>query len=190
MKTKTNDDKLLSLIQSERQLLILPSGKTVTIDDLKPSDFTSEELVTGMSRIYRFGTLQNQWTVLHHSFAITHFLRADILKKNSKDGQQLMKQAIFHDAAEVFVTDLPSSIKTLVPEFKVVEKKVEAVIFKKLKLAPITNPIIKHIDLHIGFVERALFVYRNLNKRAFNRDYKLIKQSPICSRLLQIIESY
>lgn len=41
---------------------------------------------------------------------------------------------LLHDAAEAYLVDLPRPLKDLLPEYKVIEKKLETVIFKRFGL--------------------------------------------------------
>jgi hypothetical protein len=61
-----------------------------------------------------------------------------------------------HDAAEAYICDIPRPLKLLLPGYKVLEARVEAVIADRFGLASLSDPRVKVLDDRILQDERVL----------------------------------
>ncbi len=108
---------------------INPSADTVCIDDI----------AWGLANTCRFGGQSLQYySVAQHGVLVSENVPLE-----------LRLDALMHDAAEAYVGDIVSPLKQLLPDFKIVEERVEAVIFEKYKLKNTKHPDIKHADLRL-----------------------------------------
>lgn len=55
-------------------------------------------------------------------------------------------QALLHDAAEAYLVDVPRPLKLELPEYRVIEKRVQAVIYERFGLPAVEDPCIKQAD--------------------------------------------
>ncbi len=55
--------------------------------------------------------------------------------------------ALMHDAAEAYVGDVPTPLKQLLPEFKIIEKRIETSLFEKFGLYDGMPVSVKKADL-------------------------------------------
>jgi len=70
-----------------------------------------------------------------------------------------------HDASEAYIQDLPSPLKTLLPQYKVLESRVEKAIAKKFNLT-LPHPVeVKNIDMVMLVTEMRDFMKGNDRKR-------------------------
>lgn len=55
--------------------------------------------------------------------------------------------ALMHDSAEAYVGDVPTSLKQLLPEYKIIEKRIEASLFERFGLYDGMPTSVKKADL-------------------------------------------
>ena len=108
------------------------------------SKFSIRTIAHALSNICRF----NGHTRAHYSVA-EHCVHVARL---CPDEHKL--SGLLHDAAEAFVGDVASPLKQLLPEYKVIEQRVEAEIFKRFALPSKLHQSVKHADLVMLATER------------------------------------
>ncbi|TCL06854.1 HD family hydrolase [Sodalis ligni] len=63
-------------------------------------------------------------------------------------------EALLHDAAEAYCKDIPSPLKALLPSYRSLEARVDAVIRRRFGLPAIASPEVKRADLIMLATER------------------------------------
>lgn len=113
--------------------------RTVTrqyFDFLNPGlhDYQVLDIATALSNICRYtGHLQEHYSVAQHSVHVSHLVPP-----------RMALAGLMHDAAEAYLGDVSSPLKALLPDYKVIEKRVEECIashFKIPHLCPLAAPI-------------------------------------------------
>lgn len=104
------------------QFIRAHSGTYVNVFDPKPEMFLLEDIAEGIAYNYRWGGHSlSKITVAEHSLNVAE------LMMNEDD----VRAALFHDASEAYLSDLPSPIKANIPIYKKIEAKVMAAIAER-----------------------------------------------------------
>lgn len=123
-------------------------GATITLfgggyfDFIEPerSDIRIMDIARGLSNTCRFGGQASAgdgfYSVAQHSVLVSMLVEPEHAFA-----------ALMHDAAEAYVGDMVGPLKQLCPDFKVIEKRVEAAIFARFGISLPLHPAIKHADL-------------------------------------------
>lgn len=100
------------------------SGKLVNVFDPDPDNILIEDIAHSLSMQCRFaGHINRHYSVAQHSLNCS-FLIEDELKLD----------ALMHDAAEAYITDLPRPIKKSIPQFSEIEEYLQMIICEKFNL--------------------------------------------------------
>lgn len=113
-----------------------------------------EDIAHALSHMNRYcGHLKYFYSVAQHCLIVEEILSTDYALELGKMSEKIQKkyrlQALLHDASEAYMPDMPSPIKKILPDFKVLEKKLQAHIFKSFKLPKIEHSLVKEIDAGI-----------------------------------------
>ena len=112
------------------------SGKYVNILNPDPDTICIEDIAHALSNICRFGGHTPQfYSVAQHSHHC-HQLASGKHKR----------AALFHDASEAFLVDMPSPIKKHLPDYRKLEYQLMTVIAKKFGFQFPFDPEIKKVD--------------------------------------------
>ena len=122
--------------------VITRSGRYFDFLDPQPEQIDVEDLAWGQAMTSRFGG-QVKPGVPFYSVAQHALLVATAVPPEHAFA------ALMHDAAEAYTGDMVGPLKQLCPDFKAVEKRVEAAIFAKFGIAQPLDPCIKHADLRL-----------------------------------------
>jgi len=117
--------------------ILLQSGAYFDLLDPHHSEFTIEDIAHGLSNTCRFaGQCSDFYSIAEHSWHASFLVPAE-----------LALRALMHDAAEAFLGDVTRPLKSLLPEYKAIERNVEAAIMERFGLGDWNVPEIKQADL-------------------------------------------
>lgn len=120
------------------------SGQHLDLVEPKVESINIEDIAVGLSRASRWnGQTREPHSVARHSLN---------LLKNLPPNLHL--EALLHDATEAYLGDLNYPTKTLCPDYKRVEFRLDLVIRRRFGLCPIENLHVKEVDLRTAVTER------------------------------------
>ncbi|KHH65240.1 hypothetical protein PU52_23015, partial [Escherichia coli] len=67
---------------------------------------------------------------------------------------KIVALTLMHDATEAYCQDIPAPLKRLLPDYKRMEEKIDAVIREKYGLPPVMSTPVKYADLIMLATER------------------------------------
>jgi hypothetical protein len=128
----------------------LRSGRYFDFLDPQPDQFTLGDIAGALSKICRFGgQIERFYSVAEH------LVMCDRVAE--RDGHHLgvRKAVLMHDATEAFCGDMVKPLKVMMPEYKTVEDRVEAVIAEKFGIDfQKHRDVIREIDHAMLIAER------------------------------------
>ena len=101
-----------------------------------PALFTLNAIATGLANTCRFGgQCWPFYSVAEHSIMVSRIV-----------SPELALHGLLHDAAEAFIVDMPKPAKEMLPDYRALEKRIEAVMFPAFGLSVEMPPEIKRAD--------------------------------------------
>ncbi|KKN18269.1 hypothetical protein LCGC14_0957580 [marine sediment metagenome] len=104
--------------------IMTASGRCVYPLELRPEDVVIGDIAHGLAHTCRFnGHSTNFYSVAEHSLIMSH-----------KVSSEAALYALLHDAPEIYISDVPSPIKTAIPQIKEIEERIWQIIMEKFGL--------------------------------------------------------
>jgi hypothetical protein len=125
--------------------ILLASGHYFDLLDPAGSRFTIGDIAAGLSKTCRFGGQCSRfYSVAEHSIHASTIVP-----------DQFRLAALMHDAAEAFIGDVTRPLKSLLPEYRAIEHRIERVIFDRFGLGDLPYaPEVKEADIRMLAVEQ------------------------------------
>ncbi len=123
------------------------TGKHIDFANITPDQICIEDIARDLSNECRFaGQLESFYSVAQHSVYVSQIVPPEYAL-----------EALLHDAAEAYIKDIPSPLKAMLPDYKAVEKRIEAVIREKFGLPPVMTVDVHYADLVMLATEKRDF---------------------------------
>ncbi|MEP2977997.1 MAG: hypothetical protein ABJO86_00840 [Lentilitoribacter sp.] len=124
--------------------ILLSSGVYFNYEQPHTSDFSIIDIAKGLSNTCRFGGQSPRYySVAEHCVLMSRVV-----------GHAFSFEALMHDAAEAFICDMPKPLKQLLPDYKVVEDRVEAAICERYNLPVKISSSVKNMDIRMLAAEQ------------------------------------
>jgi len=101
------------------------TGRRISVLSMRPSDVCLEDIAHALSRLCRYaGHVKNFYSVAEHSVLVSRLCKPrDAL------------WGLLHDASEAYLCDLPTGVKALLNDYRVVEDHVQKIVAEKFGLS-------------------------------------------------------
>lgn len=120
------------------------TGKTFFPGNPRPEDIDIVDIAVGLSRENRYnGHTKEPYNVAQHSVMVSRIVPPEYAL-----------WGLLHDASEAYVKDLTYSVKSMLPEYKAIEKRILRVIAEKYGLSWPEPACVKEADMVLLATEK------------------------------------
>lgn len=117
--------------------ILTSSGRYFNLLEPNHHHVSIGEIAHALSHICRFtGHVRTFYSVAQHCYHASYLV----------DREHALA-ALLHDAAEAYIGDVATPLKHLLPDYKVIEARVEAAVAKHFNLSTRMHPSVKQADL-------------------------------------------
>jgi hypothetical protein len=122
----------------------LYSGAFFNYSDPDSSDVTIQDIARALSHVCRFaGHVDRHYSIAQHSINVSHLVPP-----------QFAYDALMHDMSEAFTGDIPTPLKTFIPQFKELELRIEEAMAKRFAFKFPLPAEVKLADLQMLKIEK------------------------------------
>jgi len=120
------------------------SGNYFSFTDVVSNVVSIEDIAHGLSNVCRFaGQCPQFYSVAQHSVMVAYILE----ELYGIHDPEVLLQGLFHDASEAFLGDMTTPLKKLIPEYMVIEARVQADLMRRFGLPSSLHRIVSLADL-------------------------------------------
>lgn len=124
--------------------ILTHTGIHFDLVDPQPDMIDERDIAHALAHLCRFtGHTSRFHSVAEHSMGVAHHV----------DGKHKL-EALLHDASEAYLGDVSLPLKSLLPDYRKIEDRVDAVIRERFGLPSAKSVEVKHADLRMLAIER------------------------------------
>lgn len=128
--------------------ILLQSGNYFDFLHPERSVFTIQDIAHALSNLCRFtGHCRRFYSVAQHSVHVSRLVSSEFALAG-----------LMHDAAEAFLGDVSMPLKSLLPDYREIESRVEQEIFRRFGLPLVVPEPVKAADMRMLAAERMAFM--------------------------------
>lgn len=117
----------------------LQDARTFDFMNPVPDNLKIEDIANALSKLCRFtGHTNRFYSVAEHSVRVSRMVP-----------DMYARAGLMHDAAEAFIGDVSTPLKRLIPEYRIVERRVWEAVSKRFNLGEPTPGLVKEADHQI-----------------------------------------
>jgi hypothetical protein len=145
--------------------IITVEGTYFDFTDPDSAQYTIRSIAHALSFVCRFGGhCRKFYSVAQHCVLLSYIVP-----------EEYALEGLLHEAGEPFCGDMPSPLKMLLPEYKVIEKRVEASVLKRFGITDMP-PCIKKADIVMLKTEQRDLMRRQNDDWELTRGAETLKQ--------------
>jgi len=142
------------------------SGKWFDILNPEEYEYDVEEMATALSNLCRYtGHVNKFYSVAEHSVLVSRIVPVS-----------LRLPALLHDASEAYLGDVASPLKKLLPEYRAIEERVQAAIFKYFGLEYPMDTAIHEADKRMYWQERQDIANNGVKDSIWHQDLRATRK--------------
>ena len=108
------------------------------------------------------GHVTDFFSIAQHCIYVLEAYESECNKYDRKPDLLLMKACLLHDSTEAYIGDMIKPLKVLLPDYKMIEDKLQHAIFEKFDIPIKYLSMVKPYDLSIQFLEYNTFQSNDL----------------------------
>lgn len=129
------------------------TGRKVSLVNPRPCDIDIEDIAHALSNICRFtGHTREFYSVAQHSIEMVNAVLGSF-KGGIEYRAKICRAALMHDAAETYLGDMNSPLKSMLPGYKLIEEKFKLTIIRRFKIEVPNEPMIRQLDIDLLLTE-------------------------------------
>jgi hypothetical protein len=136
------------VLSNSQNYICTATGGFFNFDEPEQNVFNIRDIAHALSRICRFtGHTSRHYSVAQHSVMVSHIVPP-----------KFALQGLMHDGSEAYLGDVSSPLKRLLPDYRRIEKRVEAALFSAFGLPDQLDESVKKADMILLATERRDFM--------------------------------